>query len=250
MLVTGKLPRSDAVAMRVVALNVQHGGGRRTTAIVAALAAQQADVVVLSEFHPAGRGHALLDGLASLGLTHHASGTSPDPSQPNTVGIASRFPLVDAGPPIAEPLNGHRILEARIEGIVIAGVYFPGLAPKVAFWRNVFLPYARERLAVQALVIGDWNTGSHYLDEAGATLSGAAEFESMSAMGWCDAWRSLNPDGREFTWYSNMPHNNGFRLDHAFLSPSLTPRLLSARFEHETRRPGISDHSALVVDLR
>ena len=43
---------------------------------------------------------------------------------------------------------------------------------------------------------------------------------------------------------------NGFRLDHAFLSPSLAPRLLGARYDHTTREGGASDHSALVVDLR
>ena len=70
----------------------------------------------------------------------------------------------------------------------------------------------------------------------------------MSTMGWSDAWRSRNPESREFTWFSR-PHNNGFRLDHAFLSPSLVPRLASVQYAHETRRPGVTDHSGLVVDV-
>lgn len=237
------------VAMRIVALNVQHGGGRRTAAIVDALAAYRADVVVLSEFRPTSRGQGLLEKLAGLGLSQHACGASLDPAHRNTVAIASRFAIDDPRTPIIDSLNVHRVLEARIGGVLVAGVYFPLGGPKVAFWRNEFLPYARERLAEPALLIGDWNSGSHYLDEAGATLDGAAEFEAMSTMGWCDAWRSLNPDGREYTWYSS-PHNNGFRLDHAFLSPSLTPRLLWAQYAHEIRRRGVTDHSALVVDLR
>ena len=235
--------------MRVAALNVQHGGGRRVKAIVDALRALHPDVVVLSEFHPANRGNGLLDGLADVGLTHHESGVSSDSSYPNTVCIVSAFPISDVRLPLTDSAHRHRVLEARIEDVLFVGVYFPLGARKVAFWRTAFLPYARTRVVEQALLIGDWNSGSHYLDEAGATLYGAAEFEAMSAMGWSDAWRTRNPAGREFTWYSR-PANNGFRLDHAFLSPSLMPRLASAQYVHETRRPEITDHSALVLDLR
>lgn len=38
-------------------------------------------------------------------------------------------------------------------------------------------------------------------------------------------------------------------MHHAFLSPSLAPRLVSSAYRHETRTPGVSDHSALVVEL-
>ena len=234
--------------MRVAALNVQHGGGRRAKAIVDALSALHPDVVVLSEFHPTSRGGDLLKRLADVGLTHKESGVSPDASYPNTVCIASAFPMSDVRLPFADSPDRHRVLEARIEDVLFVGVYFPLGARKVTFWRNEFLPYASTRLIEQALLIGDWNSGSHYLDEMGATLYGAAEFEAMSTMGWNDAWRTRNPAGREFTWYSR-PANNGFRLDHAFLSPSLMPRLASVQYVHETRRPGVTDHSALVVDL-
>ena len=228
---------------------MQHGGGNRAKAIVAALAALRPNVVVLSEFPPTSRGVELLSRLAEIGLSRHESGLSPDPAYPNTVCIASEFPIEDVRLPLADSPNRHRVLEASIGGVLVVGVYFPQNEPKVAFWRNEFLPYARECVGGQALLIGDWNSGSHYLDETGATLYGAPEFEAMSTMGWCDAWRRLNPDGREYTWYSR-PYNNGFRLDHAFLSPSLMPRLASVQYAHETRRPGVTDHSALVVDLR
>lgn len=234
--------------LRVVALNVRLGGGRRVGAIVDSLAALEPHVVVLSEFSPTGRGPEFVKRLDGIGLTHHASGVLPDPRVPDTVCIASSPPLSDVRHPLGGSPNGHRVIEARVRGVDVVGVYFPLGEPKVAFWRDEFLPFARQRLGEDALLVGDWNSGSHHLDEAGATLDGAAEFEAISAMGWCDAWRTRNPEGREFTWYSN--HGNGFRLDHAFLSPSLMPRLASVRYAHETRRPGVTDHSAMVVELR
>ena len=60
--------------MRVVALNIQHGGGRRTRAIADAILAAEPDVVVLSEFHASPTGSRLLEQLAAAGLTEHAHG--------------------------------------------------------------------------------------------------------------------------------------------------------------------------------
>jgi hypothetical protein len=78
--------------MRVVALNVRHGGRGPVQAIVSALAACGPDVVVLSEFDATLVGDELLAGLASLGLSHHGAGGSAAPF-PNTVAIASRHPM-------------------------------------------------------------------------------------------------------------------------------------------------------------
>ena len=234
--------------MRVVALNIQHGGGRRTRAIADALLAAEPDVVVLSEFHPSPAGCELLDLLYKAGLTEHAHGERAATDYPNSVAVASRLPLTDARFPLpTTSANRQRILEVGVGGLTLSAVYFPLGRPKVTFWRDEFLPYAASRIEQPCLLVGDWNSGRHHLDEAGATLDGAAEFEAMTDTGWVDGWRSLHPDGREYTWYST--HGNGFRLDHAFLSPSLAPRLLSSVYRHETRASGVSDHSALVVEL-
>jgi exodeoxyribonuclease-3 len=235
--------------VRVVALNVQHGGGRRTGAIADAILAAEPDVVVLSEFHASPTGFMLLKQLAEAGLSEHVHGQPTATDYPNTVAIASRLPLTNAVFPLAESsTNRHRVLEVDVGGLTLGAVYFSLGKLKVAFWRDEFLPYAASRIERLCLLVGDWNSGRHYLDEAGATLYGAAEFELMTDTGWVDAWRSLRPDGREYTWYSGQ--GNGFRLDHAFLSPLLVPRLVSSAYRHETRTPGVSDHSALVVELQ
>jgi exonuclease III len=75
------------------------------------------------------------------------------------------------------------------------------------------------------------------------------QFDALVAAGWVDAWRSLHPDAREYSW-CNARSGNGFRLDHALLSPSLAGELASARYVHATRESKASDHSALLIELR
>jgi exonuclease III len=67
------------------------------------------------------------------------------------------------------------------------------------------------------------------------------------AIGFCDLWRRRNPEGREFSWYSTR--GNGFRIDHAFLSPALAGRAGAVRYSHEEREARLSDHSVLILDL-
>lgn len=234
--------------MRLIGLNVQHGGGRRHQRIVEAVDHLGPDIAVLSEFHGTPRGLALLRKLADVGLPHHAWSVPANAAYPNAVAIASRKPIDATRQPISSELNGHRVLEARIGALDVVGVYFPLAKPKVAFWHEEFLPFARTNLLGQRVILGDWNSGLHHIDEAGAVLHAADAFEEMSTMGWVDAWRRLHPDDREYTWYSR-PWNNGFRLDHAFLSPALLPALRGATYDHGIREAKVSDHSALIVDL-
>ncbi len=103
------------------------------------------------------------------------------------------------------------------------------------------------RATGDALAIGDFNTCRAYVDEPGA-IDGTAYFmDSMAAIGFSDVWRHRYPDGREFSWYSHR--GNGFRIDHAFLSPSLAARAGVVRYSHEERLAGLSDHSVLLLDL-
>ena len=244
---------TDPQSLRIAALNLRQGGGPRAAAIAGALGALNPDVVILSEAYPTDGTQRVLDLLAADGLVHQATADADNIRVASAVAIASRRPLADVHQPLAGA-NRQRVLEARVDDLLIAGVYFPLGKPKVAFWRDEFLPYAATRLETGAVLIGDWNSGSHHVDEDGATLNGAAEFEAMTTMGWTDAWRSLHPEVREFTWYSR-PWWNGFRLDHAFVAPALLPRLLDARYAHGTRPDEaggvvrVSDHSAIIVEL-
>jgi len=105
----------------------------------------------------------------------------------------------------------------------------------------------QELLALPALLIGDFNTGVHHVDERGATFHHADKFVSLHDQGWIDLWRKRNPEVKEFSWFSARA--NGFRIDHAFASPILDARVRSVRYSHGERGLGISDHSILCVEF-
>jgi len=43
--------------------------------------------------------------------------------------------------------------------------------------------------------------------------------------------------------------SNGFRVDHAFATPSLVPRVNGCWYSHAERESGTSDHSMLIVEI-
>ena len=119
------------------------------------------------------------------------------------------------------------------------------------FW-NAILRTADERGHEPFLFVGDFNTGAHRLDEIGRTFACAEHFTKLSSSGWTDAWRDLNPGTTEWTWFSKFKgggRGNGFRLDHAFATPSLRPRVTSCRYSHTEREAGVSDHSMLILEV-
>jgi exonuclease III len=122
---------------------------------------------------------------------------------------------------------------------------------KARFWEAV-LRAAEARVQTQFLLVGDWNTGLHRLDETGKAFVCAEHFGKLSTLGWTDMWRHHHPGETEWTWYSKLKggvRGNGFRLDHAFATPSLMRRITSCRYSHAPREAGVSDHSALIVEV-
>jgi hypothetical protein len=78
--------------MKIVSLNIQHGGGNRVSPILAYLTSLHADVIVLTEFRENANAKRLRSGLAATGMLHFA-GASVAPKE-NTVCICSRQPFV------------------------------------------------------------------------------------------------------------------------------------------------------------
>lgn len=237
--------------MRNVTWNLQHGGGKRIGAIVEVLRSYSADVLVLSEFRNNPPGEILRSELDSMGYRFQAS--PPADAGTNTVLVAAREPFESVTFPgqMADPDLGDfstSALLARFPSLNVFGLYLPGEERK----RPVFdflMNLPAEYLLSDSLLIGDFNTGQHYLDESGATFSSTKQFEELLDQGWIDAWRSRNPEAREFTWLS-PGYKNGFRLDHAFVSPSLNKRVTEVHYSHREREEKITDHSVMLMELK
>jgi exonuclease III len=230
---------------RLLAWNIRQGGGTRLSRIIAAIVQHEADVVIISEYRGGESGERLRAALAAIGYAHMTATTPP--AGGNGVLIAARRPFDDGGPLTDGLPEPHRIVRAYVGPLRIYGVYMPNLLKKVPYWQALIAALAAEPLQADALAIGDFNTCRAYVDEPGAIDPCAHFLDEVAAVGFCDLWRQRYPDGREFSWYSTR--GNGFRIDHAFLSPTLVGRAAAVRYSHDERLSGLSDHSALLLDL-
>lgn len=230
--------------VRLLCWNIRHGGGSRIARIHAAIRSHRADIVVLTEFRENPPGSLLRDSLAADGLVFQV--TSQPPQRANGVLIAAREPFEICKEPEDVPPDRHRWVTVRFAAFGVTGAYFPSLHEKVPHL-DYLLRRATQFADTRHLFTGDFNTGKNHIDERGAVFHYGHYFDDMADAGWYEAWRHLHPRGRQYSWYSHK--RNGFRIDHAFLSPRLRPDLRAARYSHRHRKDGTSDHSALLVEF-
>jgi exodeoxyribonuclease-3 len=244
--------------MRLLSWNIQHGGGTRIPRIVEELSAYDPDVVAVTEYRTV-PGIALRAAMKDRGLPFCET-TNP-PGSRNGIAVFSRTAISLKRCP-APPESQFRWLEIDLPeygfGVTILHIMAAGRGPKspcnlakIGFW-NAVLAIAGARLHEPHLLVGDWNTGAHRIDETGKTFICSEHFASLSAIGWTDLWRHHHPGTTEFTWYSKFKGGarcNGFRLDHAFATPSLRPRVTSCRYSHVERDAGVTDHSMVIVEM-
>ena len=224
-----------------------------------AIASHNPDVIALTEFRST-PGVAIRRHLEQRGWGHIES-TDPAGSV-NGICVLSRSPLVREKSCPAPAENAVRWLDVELpaQGFAIgalhilnsdAGIGEAAGAAKTRFW-DAILKAAEARIAQPFLFIGDFNTGLHKVDEAGRTFYCAEHFARFSDLGSIDVWRHFNGSATEHTWFSHGrggKTENGFRLDHAFVTPSLLQRVKDCRYSYEERESGASDHSILIVEI-
>lgn len=204
----------------------------------------EADVLVVSEFRGGDSATRLRAALAEAGYRHQ-SALAPPPGR-NGVLIAARRAFREKGPVSAAVPEPYRMVRVELDGVRLSGVYMPNLLAKVPYWEALIAALGAERHH-PALAIGDFNTCRAYVDEPGAIDATAHFIDKAEAIGFSDLWRRRYPEGREFSWYSTR--GNGFRIDHAFLSPALEMRAGVVRYSHAERIERLSDHSPLILDV-
>lgn len=232
--------------VKIVSWNVRQGGGSRLARIEETIATHRPDVLVLPEFRNNPAGDELRGWLREFEHHHQIVPATELPAH-NTVLLSSRHEFR----PIHFPELGaeaRRCIGGKFGPLTILAFYFATMEAK----RPVFefiqrLP--RKMLAAQTLLIGDLNTGCRYWDEGRMDLSLVEEFGAVLGCGWVDAWRQRNPGTREWSWVEPWGRHVGYGLDHALVSPGLLPRVTDVHYDHAARGRGLSDHSALVLEL-
>jgi exodeoxyribonuclease III len=81
-----------------------------------------------------------------------------------------------------------------------------------------------------------------------------AGYRDLLALGFVDAFRSLEPAGGIFTWWdyrmNAFKRKMGMRIDHILLSPELAKRLTACTIDIEPRRlERPSDHAPIIAEL-
>ncbi len=109
------------------------------------------------------------------------------------------------------------------------------------------------------IVCGDYNVAHREIDvfdpKSCARTTGflpqeRAWFDDViDRVGWVDAFRAVNTEARQFSWWSNFPgayeRNLGWRIDYQLVTPNVAPAVRQASIYRDER---FSDHAPVTID--
>ena len=160
-----------------------------------------------------------------------------------------------------------RYIEARFGQVAIVSAYFPSgsssperQAAKFRFlaaFDRLLTPLAANGL--EYVFCGDFNMAHRNIDlknwrqnqdYPGFTPPERAWLDSLfDGRGYVDAFRAVNQQGEQYTWWSNrgnaFANNTGWRIDYQVTSPGLRSAIRSAAIFKEQR---FSDHAPLTIE--
>lgn len=159
-----------------------------------------------------------------------------------------------------------RVLTVDLDGLTVVSAYGTNARrdlsrlPQRAAFDAALTRHLRTRARMQPVVLGgDLNVAPEAIDlarpgpnkgKSGCTVEERSAFAGHLAGGFVDAYRHLNPDGRDWTWWSNVTNARerdvGWRIDHWLVSRRLRPRLVRAWALGEVRG---SDHCPIGLEL-
>lgn len=167
-----------------------------------------------------------------------------------------------------EEFDGEgRIIEARYGKLSVMSLYLPSgssgdhrQASKDRFL-DVFLPILRKRMDKKRkyIICGDWNIAHKKIDiknwKSNQKNSGFLPHERAwmdeltQGVGYVDAFRVVNQEADQYTWWSNRgkawENNVGWRIDYQIISPKLRKKVKAASIYRDQK---FSDHAPLIID--
>lgn len=160
-----------------------------------------------------------------------------------------------------------RFLQADFSNFSVVSLYVPSgtsgparQAVKYGFLAR-FEPKLREMFGDGRTYIlcGDYNIAHREIDvfspRSCSTVTGFLPPERawmdtvIDQIGWVDAFRVVNQEAKQFTWWSGWPKawekNLGWRIDYQLVSPALQPAVRAASIYKGQR---FSDHAPVTID--
>ena len=160
-----------------------------------------------------------------------------------------------------------RFIEARFGNLSVISLYLPSgssseerQAIKFSFMER-FMPFLMEwgNNGRDYIICGDWNIAHKEIDlknwrsnqkNSGFLPEERAWMEELLTSGhWLDAFREINKDGDQYTWWSNRGQawakNVGWRIDYQIVSAALKGKIKATSIYKDER---FSDHAPLIVD--
>jgi exodeoxyribonuclease-3 len=166
-----------------------------------------------------------------------------------------------------------RVISGVLGGVQVVNLYVPNGAEvgsdKYQYklrWLAMLRNYLKALLLQQpnVLICGDFNIAPDDRDIHNPTgrenhiMASATERQALTEavidLGFIDIFRQFNSEGGQFTWWdyraAAFPRNMGWRIDHHYLSPSLSQKAKACTIDKTPRsweKP--SDHVPVVVEL-
>jgi exodeoxyribonuclease-3 len=167
-----------------------------------------------------------------------------------------------------------RLIRAQIKGIHVLNVYVPHGdvrgTDKFEYkqkWYQTLVAYLTKNFTVKdpLLIVGDFNVAHRDIDvysaEALADMIGTmpeerAAFEGLLGWGLTDAFRSLYPDKKQFTWWDYIGgaiwKDQGMRIDYALCTDVLLKKIKTIEVDlwpRKRQKPTPSDHAPMLIDV-
>jgi len=252
--------------MRIITLNVNGIRSAAAKGLFPWLAQTRADVICLQEVRAR---EDQFDGH-DISLPGYHAAFHPA-QRPGYAGVAvySRAPpkRVVRGFGVPEFDAEGRYLETQFADLSVVSLYLPSgssgperQASKDRFLQ-VFLPHLRalRRRRRPCILCGDWNIAHRAIDlknwKANQKNSGFLPHERawldelFEDVGFVDAFRRVNAEPGQYTWWSNRGQawakNVGWRIDYQITSPALAGAARAAQIYRAQR---FSDHAPLIMD--
>ena len=238
------------VNMRVVSWNVKRAA--KTAGPVAdAIKYYRPSLVALQEFNESISGGKILS--ESLGAAGYVRAGHPARAAPfRTIIFALESVSLEPLPVDLKACDPFWT-EVKYRDVGVSAVHIPlqtktTTALREAHWKSVLF-LAKSVGSAKRLIIDDFNTTRHHIDEIGKSVPGDNLLRDLEAASWTEAWRELhhNPALPQYAW--QHPTRSQFRLDQAWLSPALQPCLKEVQYDHDVRLERLSDHSMMIVDF-